>query len=123
MCLSVIIGKKGYLYPLADEKNNSFNYEFRDEQEKITKYILIEEPKLTKQNLYKYKEILKNGYIYIVSKSGNYINYALFDQEPKEYPEKYITILNESFVFGKLKFDEYQESVSIIINSNGNEYL
>ena len=51
MCLSVIIGKKGYLYPLADEKNNSFNYEFRDEQEKITKYILIEEPELTKQNL------------------------------------------------------------------------
>ena len=123
MCLSVIIGKKGYLYPLEDEKNYSFNYEFRDEQEKITKYILIEEPELTKQNLYKYKEILKNGYAYIVSKSANYINCALFDQEPKEYQEKYITILNESVGFGKLKFDEYQESVSIIINSNGSEYL
>ena len=104
-------------------KNNSFNYEFRDEQEKITKYILIEEAELTKQNIYKYKEILNNGYVYIVSKIANYINCALFDQEPKEYPEKYITILNESVGFGKLKFDEYQESVSIIINSNGSEYL
>lgn len=26
MSLSVIIGKKGYLYSLDDEKNNSFNY-------------------------------------------------------------------------------------------------
>ena len=33
---------------------------------KITKYILIEEPELTKQNLYKFKEILKNGYVYII---------------------------------------------------------
>lgn len=41
----------------------------------------------------------------------------------KEYPEKYITILNENVGFGKLKFDEYQKSISIIINSNGSEYL
>ena len=33
---------------------------------KITKYILIEEPELTKQNLYKFKEMLKNGYVYII---------------------------------------------------------
>lgn len=115
MCLSVIIGKRGNLIHIPN--STSLNFEFRNEQEQIFKKITIEGNTFSSKRLYKVKGN-KDGYVYIFSIIANKIFCALFDQEPRDYPEKYITILDENYGYGTLKIDDYKPQVPIIIDPN-----
>lgn len=87
----------------------------------IDKYIFLYKNDLINKKLCKFKgNNIKNGYIYFYTTSTINIFQVLFDQKPKDFLGKIITILDENNGYANLKVHDYEDPVLIIISPNSN---
>lgn len=105
--ISVILGKKGYLFKIHDSKND---YKFIYEENKKEKILIIEEEiNYKRKKLYLAKYEKEPISIYLNDKNNDYYSCSIFEKEVKEYKKEDVIISDNNYGYIKVPILLYDD--------------